>query len=548
MRVLNYVDFLKLCNNQKGIGHFVIIFLLVIGFLATFYLVNYTQTNLRSKAHEGAPILITDKQGNKINSTNTQDVYLKISLPDGWYLADSYPEETSTPIDIDQPYSSSDSSTIKQYMLQQITISNNDLPDTEDSHNFAFFEGDSMKYVLSNSLNWKLEALAPTQNSAVKIVKVNFFDGISSVSFDAKVVLKRTATFGDIEKNNTFLITAFVDESFSNPKEIEGWLEDAINIQANQVFENSGIRKKVELDSVIVQKIEQNCQTAPLVFQQNRIALFVSNQYDVSWAQPYTGQICFKDNRLNQEAVGTLIHEIGHIFGLPDFYLQDVKSYNNFVVPIDIISSVQDLMWNDYIDNPYFSPLSVKLANSIDSYPADIWNYWRTFTPNIIALQITENNLPLVGAKVEVFPQVYSMTEGQLRPFIYIPNIASLEQVTDNTGRVFLGNEQNLFNHHKISSAMPGTAVLLRITKDNKERFAAFTLSDIASDYTLQNQIGIITKNLAFEQLQKRPEQGQYKVLYGFDKTLDVYPLNDDQSARLEKHVKRELQVINENR
>lgn len=81
--------------NNKGVVHILVLIILLVGFAASFYLVNYTKTNLKPKANEDAIIQIVDDDGNPLAETDNPNVRLKIKLPPGWVLPGSQTNNNS---------------------------------------------------------------------------------------------------------------------------------------------------------------------------------------------------------------------------------------------------------------------------------------------------------------------------------------------------------------------------------------------------------------------------------------------------------------------
>ncbi|MDP3973392.1 MAG: hypothetical protein Q8P92_01030 [Candidatus Daviesbacteria bacterium] len=344
-------------------------------------------------------------------------------------------------------------------------------------------------------------------------------------------------------------VDVYIDDDFLNLEEAKIWITDIINNYLNSLYIRYNIKHRVRLNSVEKKNIDQDCSERNDLSISKNIRVYIPVKQEISsWAWPTLSVVCQRHFDLTNEsgkfvAKTILAHEFGHIFGLTDLYLQDVYSEENMVANISITSNVKDIMWQTSLEN--FHPVSREISNQIESLPIIDWhNRASQFTPKFIILQILgDGGQPLPGVKVEIFPQVLYWYIGWSFPRQTIPNIVSFSTITDATGRVFLGDEQNIFFHKNLLPIYSlGNSALLRVTYNNEVRYASLTLSYLNRLYFDYGQRDAATINQPFSQLIKAPSQGQIR-LYDFNKISSDPVPSEEERRELEEHVYEQLKA-----
>lgn len=374
-------------------------------------------------------------------------------------------------------------------------------------------------------------------------------------------------------------VDVIVDNDFGNSDEISNWAKDTIDNYINEKYQTFDIKRKIKFNSSTTETMggcwdDWTPEVVPTSPLDNKIRVYITKDpkatfsydepgsYSSGWERSKDNVICIgslNDNfTLTHKVI--LLHEFGHVFGLPDYYLQDVYANNNFV-PIEILSSVKDVMWKD---EPVYHPNSREIVNNITTNPlvGTVWN-WQFYTPKQVILQILDNGgLPLPNVKVEVFPALMVRFKSGGDPVNYIPEILSFESITDATGRAYLGDQENIFFHRNyldFTSKIPdqvavfikrinigNATALIRITSQSEVRYATLTLSDLNTLYFAEGQTNFATIRLPFSQLIQISKGDNVKRVEGLYKLSSTPELSDDIRKQLSRRLYFQLKVNGE--
>ncbi|KKR80081.1 MAG: hypothetical protein UU73_C0003G0233 [Candidatus Daviesbacteria bacterium GW2011_GWA1_41_61] len=294
------------------------------------------------------------------------------------------------------------------------------------------------------------------------------------------------------EVSNEYLVDVIIHRSLPQ-QQAEDWVKDAVDNYLNRRFAESGTSKRFRTDQIIRDYDEKTGCSMPgaiqvydrCEFNDGKIRVWLY-QKDFRYGSILTGtsanpvsasvqtELPFtisveQDGYFGQRVHGDqLLHEVGHVFGIPDYYEEDVNANLNLVAPVGIIPFARDVMHNNY-QHHHFSDTSRNYIERVDQLPIGFGEpHWEIqFTPKQTILRITDDeDTPLNGVKVESFPQRTSFTSFNEQNLTKrtIPNIPSLTGYTDELGQFNLDPEA-------------GPAVFLRVTYNDEARYAAITRS-----------------------------------------------------------------------
>lgn len=402
------------------------------------------------------------------------------------------------------------------HVLQSITIQNvgsNQQP-TPYSTN--------LQELLQDGIPWSLTPLTEGETQATRTIQITLSDGTITTTLTVNILLTRqqeqTITPSTTSNGKEFLVDVFVDNKFISVdhKTLGDWATNAVNNYTNQKFQHAGIKHKLKVDKVYknVSLYDDTCppgyQKEPgyvdcrltkndgkiriWLYEQDRIPKGMRNGPQAFSSLATVNIVISPDIFVMSQKLETqiLAHEIGHIFSLPDYYFEDVLSYqnndNNHVVKLPIKSYIQDLM---SFGGEEFSETSKEFINKVTSLPIgkSTTSFANQYTPSKTILKITdENGSPFNNVRVEVFQQEQLPNE-----IMIIPNTVKFIGITDQNGQFDLGNVDKLFSLTK-----NGTTALLRIMKDSQIRYMAITRSYLNYLYFQgQTETAIITKQFS---------------------------------------------------
>ena len=391
---------------------------------------------------------------------------------------------------------------------------------------------------------------------------------ISYVQYKQKQVAPPTST-----EPNEFLVDVIIHKSLTDQNEAVSWAQDTINNYVNTRFANAGIKQRIKVDKIISNWDDKTgCPAGGTATGYNNDFCEFSDPSKIrvwlykDWpghlgtsAGPHINQvwieisaytIAYDDERYKR----ALTHEIGHLFKMPDYYREDVYYFNNSVVPIGIAPYSKDIMW-DNISYDFFSETSKGFADRTTSLPVGYgstnWNL--QYSPKNIILKITnDDNSPIVGAKVEVFPQSLTITsDGSLSlPYIISPNIVTINATTNVKGEINLGNYTNIFNHFiktdNYNGVNTGSSAFIRVTNGDKMHYTAITLSYLNYLYFQgQTDTTTITKKFsdlaAYDPNKTTILSVQNPALSGDGSVTTGTPLTEEERRSLDEHIKEQL-------
>lgn len=594
-------------------------------------------TNLFPKAApENNYIQIVDKDGKPITSTKDPNVYLKITLPEGWTLASANngfasgknnlfvkevkaqetlpacpkipgdvgaitlfkgtPSEVTTyDVCIDdkggtnatgslcadgaarfrcyysQNFACISGATVEDfnYECPSATVSPSPIPRTKlailninnNDGPFSYTSGGSSDIsttsnfgqYLDKVIPWRLNDLKPGEDVAKRSVQVIFetkdnkrvfhkaevylttYDDFVPSPSPTPHIIKSPVPYDNIQMH---ILNTLISSEISNYTQVDTELESIINSVNNKLAEAKTIRR-VKLGKKDVGS-SKGCANSYIVrpWAGKDISLIYSS-YDSSKhfagiAYSQIGTTCLNIGNYNKTQVErVLFHELGHIFGLYDYYLEQVHSYNNKVITIGINPRILDTMFSS--NNFELDPVSVEIINRTKDLPIDVWSHWKNFIPNYVDLKLVDTKgVPMSGVTVEVFPQIFNYSEGQLD--ITIPNNVSFSGITNSSGIISLGEGKNIFTHSKERSIIPGTSALLRITNNGESRYAALTGTDLLINYFAKDaEQNIIPLN--FYSLVKKPAPGRILNIQSINQVSEGPTLSEAEEEELNSHL-----------
>lgn len=469
------------------------------------------------------------------------------------------PTPTVTPIP-----TTGESTAPPKRVLQSITIENKDTDGGSKGDNPRTITA-NFKDILNKPVKWKLNELREDQSEAIRNVVVTFSDGVNAIPYTATITLARprfelqsvSPTPSPTATSNEFLVDIIVHESVENQEEAATWAKNAIDTFINSEFVQAGIKHRVRTDKIIKnfdgERCPQSTRYAPLPGDLGKIAKCRPDKADKIRVWLYDPSLVFAAIGNSGYAIPDfasawvsfpnsslenmyLLHEIGHVFKLPDYYIDRIFGHvyppKNQVVPLGIEPYIKDIMTLDF-DNQHFSKTSSDFANTVTSLPANYLSgsgipWFATYAPKYIFLKITDdNNMPLRNVRVEVFAQ----EPGDLGPII--PNKVTFSGFTDGSGQFELGDRNKLFN-------IKGFAALLRITKDDQVRYTAITSSYLNHLYFQgEREEAIITRPfsslVAYDPNKTTVLSLGKTVLYGDGRTGTEPPLSENQKRFIEQ-------------
>lgn len=470
------------------------------------------------------------------------------------------PKPTPTPISpapSPTPVSPTSKPTPSLRILRGLYIENKDTDGSIGGHKPFHLTSNFSDY-LNKPVYWKLNDLLSNQNEAVRVVQVTFFDGTNYVPFVATVTLVRP------QRSNEFLVDVIIHESLTNQQEVESWGRDAINNYFNARLNEAGVSKRIRLDKVTTgYKGKIGCGQSSIYgpddpeicknIRDGKIRVWLyqkgeGDRQDSGRADPSTAQVFvsiptysipeipripeienaigFNIPTLTQKELDrrVLTHELGHVFGIPDYYLENVlPSFNKVEPTIAIAPSSWDVMWISPIFN-HFSNISKAYIESVRELPIENISSYLEYVPKQVVLRLEDRDgLPLSDAKIEIFSQ----QGGDIGIAIerrcggIIPDTIFYDGVTSGNGEFEIGNNS-------------GRTLLIRITYQEGIRYTAISNSYLNKLY-FQGEKDKAVITLPFHSLVEKQEDR----LWIIKEPTTIIPLPrmfDEEREALEKY------------
>lgn len=527
--------------GQKGITQIFLILLLLAGIIGGVYLVQKTQI-FKPKAYDLPLVVFTDESGKPLaERIDDSSVHIKLNLPYYYELPftlnpgggdeaseGAYP--VSGPIGIGEG---------PKMMIQKITLENAD--DGFGGQEKLVIDSNFEDY-FKKPFSWKLNDLKPDTENSQREVRVTFF-GTNQEEISTIAGIRLYARVPALD--DEVLVDVYVSDKYEDPQEVINWAKSAIDNYANKQLLTYSANRKLKFNESKVVEVGLGCEL-DLDTSLNKINVVIPKERtNYAFADIYRNKVCLQINvPFGSQMDNILLHEFGHMFGLPDYYMQEVYAYNNQVVPIGISSEIKDIMWNDF-DINYFSNNSREIVNRVKTpLPGNV-SYWYYYTPVQVIFQVLEDNgLPLPNAKVEVFPSVLQMSmQGESLNFRNtIPDTVAATYVTDNTGRVFLGNQQQLFKANPTIQGFSNGTALLKVTANDEVRYAGITMSYLNTLYFTRGMTNFATFSEPFSRLISAPE-GNGKTIQSFIKFAQTQNVNKKDEEGLQRHIYEQLKI-----
>lgn len=295
---------------------------------------------------------------------------------------------------------------------------------------------------------------------------------------------------------NEYLVDIIIHRSLPQ-EQTENWARDTINGYINQKFEEAEIKQRLSVNKVIPNYneldgcpdggVKKNPNANVCTYEDNskiRVWLFAQgHSSNTSWANPETSQIYMAiplivdptDSYGSVRSTRGLVHEVGHIFKMPDYYSEFVPARHNYVIPIGISPYAQDFMSGVIYD--HFSSVSKGFADRTFELPSGFGTpSWRIqYSPKNTIIKIADDEgLPMNGVSIEVFPQKWEYPVGSPAHQI-IPNAATFTGITSEQGEFELGDYYKVFDNP--TGACSCDSSFLRVTYGDAVRYAAITAS-----------------------------------------------------------------------
>lgn len=310
----------------------------------------------------------------------------------------------------------------------------------------------------------------------------------------------------DAQTSTEYLVDVIIHRSLPQDQ-AEEWARDAVDNYLNRRFAESRTSKRFKVDQVFRDYDERTGCSIPGTYEvydrcesnDGKIRVWL-HQNDIRYkgiltetgANPTSASVqqelpstieAEQDNYFGQRPAGdTLVHEVGHLFGLPDYYQEEVYPNLNQVAPIGIIPFVRDVMYNQN-NYPDFSDTSRSYIERVNQLPIGFGepHWYIQFTPKQTILQITnDEGVPITGLKIEIFRQKYRIIGSGVIERI-IPNSPSEILYSDEEEKFNLGSYENLFYTFEPSERgfqmYQGSTAFLKISSGDESRYAAITRS-----------------------------------------------------------------------
>lgn len=366
------------------------------------------------------------------------------------------------------------------------------------------------------------------------------------------------------------LVDVFIDKEFSNHDSVTSWLNEAF-ITLNSRLGKAGIQKKFKIRQIIIEdpitidNPEGNCQEyqdPPFAFRSfecvhsnDAIILYLFASMGISTAR-YNKTVNLHLNSTRPPLLNDitytnfLIHEFGHVLGLPDYYGRDILPEANEVVPIGLVSSIKDIMYNGYLYENFseFSSELLRLGDELTPPGANYFNLPQIVPKKIVLKILDIFGIPFPDVKVEVFPATKQpgqkinedSSDAVYNRYQYkVPNIVSFEDLTSKRGELYL-ETGDIYCHKRVPlSSSCGEAALLKITNKGEVRYLPIPPFYLEQLYLEQGRPEIVTISMRFTHLWLPPKERQERKALSIREgnIIPVPSLSKEQREKLEMHV-----------
>lgn len=366
----------------------------------------------------------------------------------------------------------------------------------------------------------------------------------------------------DLESpNNQYLVDVFIDPNFSDQQQAVDWAEDTIENYINNKFKDAGVIKRLKVNQITTSYDNNDClkitprDNPNCTINKGNISLYLlKNQTNADGlALAYSDEGALRQNIPSLPSYNStpfsdldqavILHEMGHMFKLPDYIVEDVLPENNEVVPIGITAHVKDIMYKWSIFDPatrYFSPVSREFINQTSTIPigyGETMNWLFRYIPQQINLFISdEQGISLPGVKVEIFRSTWTKeTNGFASKIINAP---IWESISDAEGLIHLGDSHAYFIYDAEGFH---ESIFLRLTYNGEKRYAAVTNSYLNEQYFLGDR-DQTTIHLSFPLLVDETT-GSFKSLSNNNELIKTSNLSPLDQKILDQHLIRNIQL-----
>ncbi len=259
-----------------------------------------------------------------------------------------------------------------------------------------------------------------------------------------------------------------------------GIANNAINYRMNPLLKKAGKKLKITSTSSISHNRcpDVSCRLAPgtiglYMYGNGNYFVRIKNETGIAYpAMMQAGVAVFASDRALSENI--VIHELLHIFNLPDYY-EEAISRNEVSLEYIFKSYNQDVMSDAGSTNKQIiSNASLNMVKGITRLPAASTNDPRSMG-DVMAWSYTPGNLiikTIAGALVEVFPQVVRNNN-----YAISLDEKSFFGVTDSDGKISLGNYTHYMKPEPSKGG--GRSAFIKVSKDGKIAYRAITRSEL---------------------------------------------------------------------
>lgn len=565
----------KLFSSQSGVAHIFLLLILLVGLGVGFYLVNYTQTNLKPKASESEEFVrfynLDDPEGKNPTTEiiGNEGMYMEVvRLPDGWVwpenkssslfpvvnaqevqenlkcpvdescclkplgdakcagnnecvaknpdygwcyagycIKNDYREGESCVVAIDKPVVTSEKSDVQstneqtklgsEQVLNEIMISAVGIFGEVRKGDQGFGAGRKIKIkVLSDFFQGDFRRTIPLEikftsdNGYEKTIKTSIIlksKSNNDTSVTISPVIKDAPNLPDIDESQlmTVPVEVFIHTSLDYGL-ASSVANNAINYRMNPLLKKAGKKLIITNTSSVTHNRcpHVSCKLSPktiglyMYAQGNYFTKNRPSEDGSGYPAIMQAGVTITSNQTWSENL--VIHELLHIFNLPDYYEEKVSRNEVSSDYYTFGSYNQDVMSGaSSTNNPIISNASLHMVKGIASLPAASVNDERfygdvmawSYTPNNLIIKVVRNPGDSIrkahdGALVEVFPQI--VKDGQ---YIISREEKSFSGLTDSEGKISLGNHTNYMGY--------GRSAFIKISKDGKTAYRAITRSEL---------------------------------------------------------------------